>query len=62
MKEYSEKLPSTVRFGIAPRKEMDGHVMPRILLADTFNRVFFSSEGYSIGLGDQLASAIAKLQ
>ena len=62
MKEYSEKLPSNVRFGIAPKKEMDGHVMPRILLADTFNRVFFSSEGYSIGLGDQLASAIAKLQ
>ena len=62
MKEYSEKLPSNVRFGIAPRKEMDGHSMPRILLADTFNRVFFSSEGYSIGLGDQLASAIAKLQ
>ena len=62
MKEYSEKLPSNVRFGIAPMKEMEGHTMPRILLADTFNRVFFSSEGYSIGLGDQLASAIAKLQ
>ena len=62
MKEYSSTLPSNVRFGIAPKKEMDGHTMPRILLADTFNRVFFSSEGYSIGLGDQLASAIAKLQ
>ena len=62
MKEYSSTLPSNVHFGIAPKKEMDGHTMPRILLADTFNRVFFSSEGYSIGLGDQLASAIAKLQ
>lgn len=31
------------------------------LLADTFNRVFFTTEGYTIGLGDQLVTAIAKL-
>ena len=32
-----------------------------VRLADTFNRVFFKTEGYTIGLGDQLLGAIAKL-
>ena len=28
--------------------------LPLIVLADTFNRVVFFSQGYSIGLGDSL--------
>lgn len=28
--------------------------LPLILLADTFNRVVFFSQGYTIGLGDSL--------
>ena len=35
--------------------------LPLVILADTFNRVFFLSEGYTIGLGDQLAATVAKL-
>ena len=31
------------------------------MIADTFNRVFFKSEGYTIGLGEQLLAALGKL-
>ena len=58
-------LPSTVRFGI----DIDGRMrrmiatemkldkngrLPLVVLADTFNRVVFFSQGYNIGLGDSL--------
>ena len=62
LKEYSASLPSNVRFGIIPDSlDLEGHKMPYFMLADTFNRVFFTSEGYTIGLGDQLVTAVAKL-
>ena len=35
---------------------------PLVILADSFNRVFFFSEGYTIGLGEQLAGTVAKLK
>ena len=60
LKEYSDRLPSNVRFGIAPNGTMTGP-MPKVMIADSFNRVFFKTEGYTIGLGDQLLTAIAKL-
>ncbi len=58
-------LPSTVHFGIdidgkmrnmiATEIKLDkGGRLPLIVLADTFNRVVFFSQGYSIGLGDSL--------
>ena len=59
-KDYSDRLPSNVRFGIAPKEMMTG-AMPRVMIADTFNRVFFRTDGYTIGLGDQLLGAIAKI-
>ena len=34
---------------------------PIFIIADTFNRVVFLSEGYTIGLGEQLARAISSL-
>lgn len=62
LKEYSSSLPSNVHFGIIPDGlDLKDHRMPYFLLADTFNRVFFTTEGYTIGLGDQLVTAIAKL-
>ncbi len=62
IKEYSASLPSNVRFGIIPDGlDLRDHRMPYFLLADTFNRVFFTTEGYTIGLGDQLVAAVAKL-
>ena len=62
LKEYSASLPSNIHLGIIPDGlDLKGRRMPYFLLADTFNRVFFSTEGYTIGLGDQLVTAIAKL-
>lgn len=62
LKEYSASLPSNIHLGIIPDGlDLKGRRMPYFLLADTFNRVFFTTEGYTIGLGDQLVTAIAKL-
>ena len=60
LKDYSSRLPSNVQFGISPKEMLEG-TMPRVMIADTFNRVFFKTEGYTIGLGDQLLGALAKL-
>ena len=59
------KLPSTVHFGVdidgrmrdmiaSEMKLENGGRLPLILVADTFNRVVFFSQGYSIGLGESL--------
>lgn len=62
LKEYSASLPSNIHLGIIPDGlDLKGRRMPYFLLTDTFNRVFFTTEGYTIGLGDQLVTAIAKL-
>ena len=64
-------LPSTIVLGV----DADGAVqqaleqatggasssLPLVILADSFNRVFFFSEGYTIGLGEQLVETVAKL-
>ena len=58
-------LPSTVRFGIdadgkmrkmiASEMKLDKNGrLPLVVMADTFNRVVFFSQGYNIGLGDSL--------
>ena len=58
-------LPSTVHFGIdvdgkmrdmvAAEMKLDkGGRLPLVVVADTFNRVVFFSQGYSIGLGERL--------
>ena len=58
-------LPSTVRYGIdidgrmrrmiASEMKLDkGGRLPLVVMADTFNRVVFFSQGYSIGLGESL--------
>ena len=64
------KLPATVLFGI-DTNGIRGSIMssgglstgslPVVILADSFNRVFFSSEGYSIGLGARLCDVINRL-
>jgi len=35
--------------------------LPLVVVADSFNRIFFCSEGYTIGLGDQIAGTVARL-
>ena len=32
----------------------EGGALPLIILADTFNRVVFFSQGYTIGLGEKI--------
>jgi hypothetical protein len=64
-------LPGTVSFGIDPdgklfdqarsNMKLKTSSKPVILIADTFNRVFFLSQGYTIGIGTQLKTTISKL-
>jgi hypothetical protein len=54
------QLPATVRFGIAPEGLLEG-ARPVVLVADSFNRCFFLSEGYTIGLGTQLVQLTGRL-
>lgn len=70
-KEFGE-LPSTITYGIdidktiqkeiaVAMKLQNANTLPIFIIADTFNRVVFVSQGYTIGLGDQLMKVIHKL-
>lgn len=70
-KEFGQ-LPTTITYGIdadgAIQKEIaqamklaNANTLPIFIIADTFNRVVFVSQGYTIGLGDQLMKVIHKL-
>ena len=65
-------LPQNTIFGIdktgAIREEIATQMklaqrnqLPIFIIADTFNRVVFLSQGYTIGLGEQLTKVIGKL-
>lgn len=65
-------LPSTVMFAVdtdgSIRKQIATEMkmqnlkqMPMFIIADTFNRVVFSSQGYTIGLGEQMKGVFNKL-
>ena len=64
-------LPSTVVWGtdindkiyneIVANMKLQQPNRPIILVADTFNRVVFMSQGYSIGLGEQLIKVVKQL-
>ncbi len=66
-----QPLPSTITWGldedgsirqqIAEAMHLDGNRLPVFVIADTFNRVVFVSQGYTIGLGEQLMKVIRKL-
>jgi len=66
------QLPATVQLGLdidgTIREQLTSNMkltrpgrLPLVILADTFNRVFFCSEGYTIGLGEQLSVTISRL-
>ncbi len=61
------RLPSNVVFGtdvdgkIADEMKQFGTDMPVVLIADTFNRVVFISEGYTINIGRRLLDTLDKL-
>ena len=63
------QLPSTVLFGvdggailqaIVVGQRLSGR-LPLMVVADSFNRMFFCSEGYTIGLGEQLVNIVNRL-
>ncbi len=67
------QLPTKTIFGIDPNGEIRHQIavqmkmknerqLPIFIIADTFNRVVFSSQGYTIGLGEQMEKVIRKLQ
>ena len=65
------RLPSTVIFGVdkdgsvsaAVKAAMPsgGEALPLFIIADTFNKVYFASQGYTIGLGEQIQGVLGKL-
>ena len=54
------KLPTTAVFGVAPVGLLEG-ALPVVIVADGAGDVYFRSEGYTIGLGDQIATLAARL-
>lgn len=64
-------LPSTVSFGIdtegniasqfSENLKINADELPAIIIADTFNRVVFLSQGYSIGLGQTISDTVKRL-
>lgn len=70
-KEFGE-LPSTITYGIDVDNKIQNEIasamklanannLPIFIIADTFNRVVFVSQGYTIGLGEQMMKVIHKL-
>ena len=63
-------LPSTVTFGcdidnrildeISSNMELTDRTLPVFIIADTFNRIIHISQGYTIGLGEQLINILHK--
>jgi transglutaminase-like putative cysteine protease len=71
-KNEFDALPSTITCGIdkdgkitemisAAMKLEDKNRLPIFIIADTFGRVVFVSQGYTIGLGEQLMKVINKI-
>ncbi|MDE6134786.1 MAG: transglutaminase-like domain-containing protein, partial [Muribaculaceae bacterium] len=46
---------------IASALNLDARDLPIFIIADTFNRVVFASQGYTIGLGQQMAEVASRL-
>lgn len=67
-KDDFPNLPSTIIYGIdvdgivqrdiAESMKLNKSALPIFIIADTFNRVVFVSQGYTIGLGNQLMKTI----
>ena len=51
-------LPSTITYGIDTDDSIRKEIVQIFIIADTFNRVVFVSQGYTIGLGEQLMKVV----
>ena len=66
-----EGIPNTVEWGIDPdgkclaeireQMKLSSSSLPVFVVCDTFNRVLFVQQGYTINLGEQLLKVIKKL-
>ena len=69
-KEFDD-LPSNVLFGVADPQTVEAlhtrelthgnRELPILMLCDTFNRVYWFHQGYSIGLGDKMMDVLRKV-
>lgn len=70
--EEFSSLPTGTIFGVDKNGEIlqqlvqqmkisDKRQLPIFVIADTFNRVVFVSQGYTIGIGEQMLNVIKKL-
>jgi len=71
-KADSPELPSTLTFGIDEGGNITNQLvknlnlaspnnLPIVIIADTFGRVVYASQGYKIGIGDELIQIIKRL-
>lgn len=69
LKNFNE-LPSNITYGINDRQMQDEIIsnlhlsnatLPIFIIANSNNEVVFVSQGYTIGLGEQMLKVIAKL-
>ena len=59
---YGIDTDGSIRRQIAQEMKLQSETqLPMFILADTFNRVMFCSQGYTIGLGDQFTKVIGNL-
>lgn len=64
-------LPQNLSFGVDSQGQIQNDLfqsgltktqeLPLVVIADTFNRIVFASQGYTIGIGEQLKKTIGKL-
>ncbi len=67
-----KNLPSTLSFGVDTNGEFAKDIfssgivetedMPIVIIGDTFNRIVFKSQGYTIGMGEQIKQTVGKIK
>ncbi len=55
-------IGNTIRDRIADAFTVSENDYPVLIIADTFNRVVFISQGYTIGLGRRIADVVSRLE
>ena len=60
--DYGIDVNGAIRKQIVEGMKLDKNILPVFIIADTFNRVVFVSQGYTIGLGEQMMKTIHGLQ
>ena len=60
--DIDAKIFTAIATTVPTTTSASASALPTFLIADTFNRVVFRTDGYTIGLGDQLIKAIASLK